>query len=65
LIKHKLIKYYFEEFEKIKLGKFLEKKILPSKEEIKENSRSKSAVMRIFEYRVKSSKKEDEDKIIN
>lgn len=47
----KLVKHFFRELEKMKLGKLVLKKgEKPSREELEENSRSKSAILRAIKY---------------
>ena len=48
----RIISNVFSELEKMKLGKNLFKKQVPSKEEIEENSKSHSAILRAFKYEV-------------
>jgi 16S rRNA (cytosine1402-N4)-methyltransferase len=46
-----IVKHFFKELEKMKLGKLVLKKgEKPSREEIEENSRSKSAILRAIKY---------------
>ncbi len=52
-IEDKQVKKYFQELEKLKIGKILyHKAIKPSSIELEENSRSKSAILRVFKFNI-------------
>jgi len=52
-LEDKYVKRYFQEFEKLKIGKILySKAIKPCNIELEENSKSKSAILRIFKFQL-------------
>lgn len=53
-LEDKFVKRYFQEFEKLKIGKMLySKAIKPCDIELEENSRSRSAILRVFKFDMK------------
>lgn len=53
-LEDKYVKRYFQEFEKLKIGKILySKAIKPCDIELQENSRSRSAILRVFKFEIK------------
>lgn len=53
-LEDKYVKRYFQEFEKLKIGKTVySKAIKPSDIELQENSRSRSALLRVFKFEIK------------
>lgn len=53
-LEDKYVKRYFQEFEKLNIGKILySKAIKPSNIELEENTRSRSAILRVFKFDIK------------